>query len=273
MPSRSHAIKRSASALLDAGRLATLLGPLARRFDVDSRLECDSTNSVLLAQIDAPSGRVLVADRQLAGRGRRGRTWVSEAPSGLSFSFLWRFSRRPAAMPGLSLAVGVAVARALAGLGHADIALKWPNDLLRRIEGGWGKLGGVLVEIAAEPEGTLAVIGIGLNLQAPTTPIVAALPPVGLADGAPAERHVVLAAILAELAATVDRFEAGGFPPFIAEWQRWHAFAGCRVRLEEAGRVHGEGRCVGVDADGALLVDTDSGRQRWLSGDLSLRPA
>ena len=82
-----------ADALVDPGRVGALLGPLACRFDIDAVAACESTNSLLGARRGLPSGRVVVADRQSAGRGRRGRRWVSDPGSSLTFSLLWRFAR------------------------------------------------------------------------------------------------------------------------------------------------------------------------------------
>lgn len=260
--------------LIDCPRLARLLGDLACRLDVEAVAECDSTNSRLLAKPGAASGSVLVADRQTSGRGRRGRVWVSAPEDSLTFSLLWRFPRRVAAMSGLSLAVGVAVVRGLAATGVDALALKWPNDLLRRDGDGWGKVGGILVEMSMEGDATLAVIGIGLNLRTPQQAIDAALPPRGLgaATGAALDRHSVLAAVLAELVRAGDRFAADGLAPYVDAWQRLNAFAECEVALEEDGRPVAAGRCCGVDAQGALLIDVGGRRQAHLSGDLSLRP-
>src|SRR5574343_1391221 len=107
--------------LIDPVLLKSRLGSLAGRFDVDALAECDSTNSELMRRADrgAPSGTVIVADRQSAGRGRRGRSWLSAPESSLTFSLLWRFNGPPGQLAGLSLAVGVALARSLERLGAA----------------------------------------------------------------------------------------------------------------------------------------------------------
>ena len=101
--------------LIEPARLRTLLGAAAGRFDVDSLAECESTNTELLARAErgAPSGSVLVADRQTAGRGSRGRTWLASPEASLTFSLLWRFDGGLERMSGLSLAVGLAVVEAL----------------------------------------------------------------------------------------------------------------------------------------------------------------
>ena len=143
--------------------IASALGPLARRFDVDVLDTCASTNAELLARAEtgAASGTVLVANEQTAGRGRRGRSWIASPGDSLTFSLLWRFA--PGTAPaGLSLAVGLAVARALQKVGAGDTALKWPNDILRNRR----KLGGILVELLPGAPHA-AVIGIGINLHLP----------------------------------------------------------------------------------------------------------
>ena len=156
-------------ALLDLVLLKSRLGLLAGRFDVDAVDTCDSTSSELLrrAEQGAPAGAVVVADRQTAGRGRRGRTWLSVPGESLTFSLLWRFACPSGGLAGLSLAVGVALAQGLEALGAGGICLKWPNDVLLRCGDDFAKLAGVLVELASDAQGTQAVIGIGLNLRPP----------------------------------------------------------------------------------------------------------
>jgi BirA family biotin operon repressor/biotin-[acetyl-CoA-carboxylase] ligase len=242
--------------------IAAALGPLASRFDIDVLGECDSTNARLLARADAASGTVLVAERQTAGRGRMGRTWVSDPAASLTFSLLWRLPAG-ATPGGLSLAVGVAVAEALRGLGIEGIALKWPNDILREGK----KLGGILVELA----GNAAVIGIGLNLRLPE-----GLPPEvshgAAAIGAELDRNRLLAALLISLHGVLEAFGAGGFVALRNRWQALNAHTGAPVRVIGEFAVPVEGICMGVDVDGALLLETAVCVQRILSGEVSLRP-
>lgn len=260
--------------LIDPIRLKPLLGPLAGRFDVDSLDACDSTSSELArrAERGAPSGTVVVADRQSAGRGRRGRTWLSAPETSLTFSLLWRFTGPATQLAGLSLAIGVALAQALESLGAVGVRLKWPNDvLLEKPEGTFAKLAGILIELSGDRRGTQAVIGIGINLAAPPEDLPQ--PAAGLAEalGGVPERHAVLAAVLAGLATVLDRFAAGGFAALQSDWQRRHAWQGRPVRLSEGESVEGEGICLGVDSEGALLVETPVCVKRFFAGDLSLR--
>lgn len=268
----------SSESLIDLSRLSGLLGALAHRVDVEALVACSSTNALLMQRISATparvvAGAVLVTDRQTAGRGRRGRAWISavQPEASLTFSLLWRF-QRGTVPAGLSLAVGVALAEALGELGYAGIRLKWPNDLLAETPGGLAKLGGILIELTNGVDGLWAVIGVGLNIETPTDAAIdqAAVGLNALAAKA-ADRHEVLASALRCLVSMLDRFSMAGFAGLRDEWQARNVFAGQAVRLiEDSGRVF-EGRCMGVDNDGALLVESADGSVRWLAGDVSLR--
>ena len=120
----------------------------------------DSTNAEPMRQAEAGGapGLVCTAEQQTAGRGRRGRQWVSPFASNLYLSLVWEFSQGAAALEGLSLAVGVAVARALAACDVPAVQLKWPNDVLH--DG--AKLGGILLEMTGDAAGACqVVVGVG----------------------------------------------------------------------------------------------------------------
>jgi BirA family biotin operon repressor/biotin-[acetyl-CoA-carboxylase] ligase len=258
----------SAPAQFDLAAIAAALGPLAGRFDVDLIAEADSSNARLLARAEqgAPSGTVVVVERQTAGRGRLGRDWHSTPDCSLTFSLLWRLpAERPPA--GLSLAVGVAVADALAELGADGIRLKWPNDILRED----GKLGGILIELAPGPPWA-AVIGIGLNLALPPE-MPDELRQTATALPAPVAPNALLAALLQGLCATLDTFAAQGFAALRPRWLALNAHADRPVRILSPYSAPIDGRCLGVDEDGALLLASETGLRRILSGDVSLRPA
>lgn len=259
--------------LLEPRRLRALLGAVGDRFTIETMDECPSTNSLLLDRARrgaAVGGTLLVADRQTAGRGRMGRSWSSSAEGSLTFSLSWRFTGPPARLSGLSLAVGLAVARALEACGAPRIALKWPNDIL--LDG--GKVGGILIELEAVADGMLAVIGIGLNLQLPDNGAEDFLhPPAALArESSPApDRHQVLAQVLLSLADILDRFAASGFAVLRDDWLSRHAWQDRPVRLLNGGAFDRQGICLGADEDGALLLRTAQGVERFFSGDVSLR--
>ncbi len=249
------------------------LGAAASAFAIDWIEECDSTNRVLLDRPPASDSRieVLVANRQLAGRGRRGREWESWPGGSLTFSLRRSFATDAPVPAGLSLVAGLAVAQALDALGASEITLKWPNDILHQGR----KLGGILVELATGRErGISAVIGIGINLSLPAETKMAddaGITDLASAMPAPPSAAALLAAILVELQQVLDTYELAGFPALRNAWQRRNEHAGDRVRVSsESGDL--EGICIGIDADGALLLSQDGVVQRVLAGDVSLRP-
>lgn len=257
---------------VDFPALTRALGPWAHRFDVDVIDACASTNAEVLARADAgaPSGTVVLTDRQTAGRGRRGRTWHSAPGDSLTFSLLWRFSPGSGAPIALSLVVGLAVAHALEGLGIAGVGLKWPNDILL----GNRKLAGVLIELQPGDVKS-AIVGIGLNLRLPSDlPDEVKSLAVSLDEAAalPPSRETVLAALLAALATIFETYDREGFRALRNAWEKRHVFQHCDVRIL-ADDGERSGRCTGVADDGALLLDTADGCQRILVGDVSVRGA
>ncbi len=242
------------------------------------RAECGSTNDLAaaLARVGAPSGTVVYAARQTAGRGRAGRAWASPDGAGLYASMIVRLALVPRDIPPITLAVGVAACDLARGLG-APCVLKWPNDLVVRRADGLRKLGGILTETTTEG-GRLdaVVIGIGLNLD------FGAAPPAELtgiatsiADeraragraGAVPDHHEVLDRLCAELEPWLERYVAGGVPAIAPAWT---------ARADRAGRVRTSvggasilGQPDGLDPDGALRVIDDTGRvHRILAGDV-----
>ena len=255
--------------LLDGERLAVLL---QGAFTIELVDECHSTNGVLMerARGSGPDALALACEHQTAGRGRRGKRWESGIGTDLTFSVLWRFSQGAGALSGLSLAVGVAVVRALARLGYAGVQLKWPNDLLLR----GAKLGGILIEVTGDHHGGSAVVvGIGLNVRWSTArAAVVDQPATGLAETEVAvpSRTTLLGGLLVELRSALEEFARAGFAPFRDEWLAHHAWQGRQVTLRVAEGTVAGGEAVGVGEDGALLVRSVSGVERFHSGELRL---
>lgn len=271
---RGYRLMRPLS-LLDAARLNNALGPLAGAFELEIVNSLDSTNSELLARAaqGAPGGLVLAAEQQSAGRGRRGRAWRSQLGHALTFSLLWRFACGARELAGLSLAVGIALTRALRATGAAEARLKWPNDILLPT----GKLVGILIEMQGDMLGpSAAVIGIGVNVRGDAAVSAAVDQPVAdleAVTGVAVDRNVLLAALLCELHAVISAFAAGGFAPLRAEWQALHAFQDQPVSLQLPDGSELRGLARGVADDGALLLDTDGVITRHHSGECSLRAA
>lgn len=230
--------------------------------------ELDSTNRWLLAQQDVHA-RVCLTERQTEGRGRRGRHWVSPFAANVYLSMGWRFYAGPAALGGLSLAVGVAVIRALSSLGVDGLGLKWPNDVLAN----GAKLGGILLELRGETDGpSEVIIGIGINVAMPAAPATAidqAWTDLTSLKG-PVSRNQLVAVLLVELQRCLHAFAREGFAAVHAEWQALDVFRGREVVLD-AHREQVRGVVRGVDNNGALLLECADGLRRFNAGEVSLR--
>jgi len=224
--------------------------------------EVDSSNSELLRRAERlPDRYVLLADQQSAGRGRRGRSWVSPPGANLYLSMFARLGREPVA---LSLAIGIAAAECLRQFGASDVRLKWPNDLVV----GERKLGGILIDIAAAQT---VVVGIGVNLAMPGAAAAAIDQPwIDLAGlGVRTDVESVAARLAPALLAALDEFAAAGFAPFEPRWPALDALAGQAVRIDGGARAGG--RVLGIAADGALRLQDDAGEWRCHAGEVSLR--
>lgn len=260
--------------LLDRAAVERHLGAQAGRFALDIRDTVDSTNTALIerAAQGVPGGTVLAAEWQAAGRGRLGRAWHAGVGEALTFSLLWRSARGAGALSGLTLAVGVALARALQSAGAGGVALKWPNDILWR----GGKLAGVLTELQGDALGpTAVVIGIGINVrlsEATRARIGQATADLETACEAAPDRNRLLAGVLIELDGMLGAFDRDGFAPLREEWLQRHAQQGRRVTLTLPDGARRSGHARGVAEDGAFLLETRAGIQRFHSGEISLRP-
>ena len=239
---------------------------------LDVFYDIESTNAYLLniAKEDDYSARACLAEQQNAGRGRRGRRWVSPFGGNIYLSLLWRFTAGASQLGGLSLAIAVAVIRALRAIGFDDARVKWPNDIL--ISG--QKLAGILLELSGEAAGPCAVvIGIGLNVRAAGAEMAAvdqAWTDLETELGKKVSRNLLTAQLLYQVILAVQEFESEGLRPFMKEWAACDAFADCEVIMNlPQGNVHGIAR--GIDESGALLLVTEDGVHRYHSGEVSMR--
>lgn len=265
---------------LDEDAIGAALDPAARERlqSVTVHWALDSTNDWLLEADPAPAGRgrACLAEYQHAGRGRQQRAWFAVPGHGLCLSLAWTFANSPGNLQCLSLAAGVGVLRALRAVGAGGAQLKWPNDVV--IDG--AKLAGILIDVRGEADGPLHVVcGIGLNF-APVAglreAVVASggLPPASLTGFAHASvsRNRLAAHLLAELAAIMAGFPAQDFAALAREWQAADYLFDKPVVVQRAGReVHGIAR--GIEVDGRLRLDTPSGAEHVLSGEVSVRAA
>jgi BirA family biotin operon repressor/biotin-[acetyl-CoA-carboxylase] ligase len=262
--------------LLDARRIGAELDPQrpAKLRMLELKFEVDSTNSRLLAEAPPPRGSAdaCLSELQHAGRGRLGRRWVAPFGGSLALSMAWSFEEG-VAVSGLSLAVGVAVQRALVRAGARDVKLKWPNDIWYEDR----KIGGVLIELRSDADGSShAVLGIGLNVALSAAARreieTAAVQVAAVADACAAapSRNLLAGAILDELLSMLGEFERDGFAAFREAWMALDGLRGRPARVLLGSTVI-SGTARGVDEEGALLLDTGDRIQRFVSGEASLR--
>jgi len=225
--------------------------------------ECTSTNSVLLEE--RAGTRLLAAEAQTAGRGRRGRRWHGAAGRAITFSLARSLSRSPREFASLSLVAGVAAARSLRAFG-ADVALKWPNDLVAND----AKLGGILIETRAPAR---VVVGIGVNYR-PDSALATRVgrPVTSLAELVTVlpDRNAVIAALARSLMQALDAFEARGFEALRGEWLALHAYAGRRLRVRLADGRSITGVAAGLAEGGELQIRTRGGLRSVRSGTVRL---
>ena len=262
---------------LDENEVLKAIGEQRAWFELQILDEVPSTNTYLMQQAGKGAAHVtcVAAHVQSKGRGRRGRTWVSALGSSLTFSLLWRFNCGAAALSGLSLAVGVALIRALTSLGVNNAQLKWPNDVLVENK----KLAGILIDLHGDMDGpSAAVIGVGVNLHLPESVLKNIdQPATDLATtnihaaSSPIDQNVLLGVLLKNMADVLSDFEQRGFLGVRDEWLRYHAYQNKPVRLMLHDGRNVEGTVSGVAEDGILLVETALGLQRFSAGEISLR--
>lgn len=234
-----------------------------------------STNSYLVAKSNdsRQSGVVCFAEYQTSGKGRRGREWVSPFGSNIYLSILWQFQNGPASISGLSLAVGVAVIRALNDCGIKDVGLKWPNDIYWQER----KLAGILIEVSGETEGPCnVVIGLGLNCYLPEEKAKSIdqdwvdLNQI-LNDNSAKIRNKLAATLLNHSIPIIASFEQDTLLHYIDAWRSYDCMKGKDVNVYMGANVF-SGRVEGIDSNGLLLLADEQGQVKaFASGEVSFR--
>ncbi len=252
---------------LDAARIAAAAGDAGKRLSLALFDQLESSNSVLLRRAaQCNSGTVLACEWQSAGRGRLGRQWLGNLGGSLLFSLLWRFEQGVAGLSGLSLAVGVALVRALRLAGITDARLKWPNDVFLP----QGKLAGILIEVSGDTLGpSQVVIGVGLNLRLGQMQRQIGQPVAAL--GQPVSRNLLLGLLLQQMLLVLDQFSVHGFAVLREEWQSMHYLHQQPVRLLAPNGTERFGVVQGVAEDVTLLLDEAGVLERIHAGEISLR--
>ncbi|MDP2111626.1 MAG: biotin--[acetyl-CoA-carboxylase] ligase [Thiobacillus sp.] len=258
---------------LDGVTVADYLGTVAEAYTIHVLDSVDSTNTTLMAAAlnGAVDGTLICTEHQQSGKGRRGRQWHSVLGGSLTFSVLWRFENGLQSLSGLSLAVGLAIARAVNRHSRHPVRLKWPNDVLVD----YRKLAGILVEVQGDMHGAaFAVVGVGLNVRlsgAQRDAVDQAV--VDLAEmGVVVGRNRLLADCLLELHAVLSLFRQHGFASLREDWLKLDAYAGRAVALALPDARSVRGMASGVDETGAFLLrDAQATLRPYSGGEISLR--
>ncbi|MCK1793244.1 bifunctional biotin--[acetyl-CoA-carboxylase] ligase/biotin operon repressor BirA [Pseudomonas violetae] len=230
----------------------------------------DSTNAEALRAIERGQATpfLVVAERQTAGRGRRGRKWVSPFAENVYYSLVLRIEGGMRQLEGLSLVVGLAVMQALRELGASNAGLKWPNDVLV----GQKKIAGILLELVGDPADIChVVLGVGINVNMQMTDEVdQQWTSMRLETGKAFDRNHLVAVLGEKLQAYLHRHQVEGFAAIQSEWEQNHLWQGRAVSLI-AGVNQIDGEVLGIDKQGALRLKVDGVEKIFSGGELSLR--
>ncbi|MDI9623944.1 MAG: biotin--[acetyl-CoA-carboxylase] ligase [Methanothermobacter sp.] len=226
--------------------------------------EVDSTNIIAkeLAEDDASEGTVVIAKTQTRGRGRRGKKWISPR-GGIWMSIILRPEIPPAEAPHLTLVTGVAVAKLLKREFGLDVGIKWPNDILI----GDRKVCGILTEAHARFN-TIEYIVVGIGID---TNVDVDLFPEEFREGATSlkkelKRDVdsvdLIRKLLVEFEKVYEDFKKGMFSEILNEWRRFSKTIGSYVEIRKQLGEIVRGEAVGVNSEGALILELDNGKLR-----------
>lgn len=260
--------------LLDSQTIQQLMSPetSARLNNIEVFLEIESTNSYLYKKsLTSRSGILCLAEKQTAGRGRRGRDWVSPFGSNLYMSILWRMPLSRAPLEGLSLVMGIAVVRALKSEGFSGIKMKWPNDLL--LDG--GKIAGILIEMKPPARDFVElVVGVGINLSMPVNSAkMIDQPWRDLSDGMKSKsRNGIAASVATSIVDVLAAYPQLGFVGFENEWHSLDAYYNKQVELHLGQKIV-KGKAQGVNSEGAINILVDGELHCFHGGEISLRLA
>lgn len=225
-----------------------------------------------LAENGAEEGTLVVAEAQVAGRGRRGRHWLSPQGMGIYLSLILRPDLEPFKIAQVPIVVGIGVCESISEITDLRPRIKWPNDVLLQGK----KVAGILVEMSADPERVhYLILGIGINVNTPASVFHDDLqqPATSLSEiaGREVNRRTLLQALLANLEALYDEFKLAGFVVFRERLQRWDQTIESWVKITDSSGSFW-GYALDIDEDGALVVrDKQDKVRRILAGDATLK--
>lgn len=260
--------------LLNANRIVAQLAEQNASAKVEVHNLIDSTNSYLMRRLPNQNvpGQVCIAEYQSAGRGRRGRQWISPFGSHIYLSMYWYLEQGMPAAMGLSVVAALAVSDAIKALYQVDVELKWPNDIYFN----GVKLAGILIDLEGQAmEPCHCVIGIGLNINMPAKSAKLVDQPwidLSSAIGVEIDRNILAANIISALLKRLTTHSETGINTMVAQWHTQDFYFNKPVALITGERVT-RGICRGINAQGALMLEVNGQVGPVYGGEVSLRAA
>ena len=262
--------------LLDEAAIRTELQHLVSELqmstlDLEIHRVTQSTNDVVMQRlVESQSTAILcAAEMQTAGKGRRGRRWISPFGRNVYLTYGRFIGRQLSELGGLSLVVGMVVVDVLRDMGLERVGLKWPNDILL----GGGKLGGILLELRASDTGGIGLVaGVGLNLALNLEESLSIDQPwSAISSQLEMPRNILLGALGGRIVNAIQTFEDVGFDSFAEKWSEYNLYTGQQVNVIRGSETI-SGIDSGVDQQGNLLLRTGTGLEVYNSGEVSVRP-
>jgi len=232
----------------------------------------DSTNNYLMRKLpnQVTQGQVCLAECQLAGRGRRGKEWVSPFGSHLYLSLYHKLDQGMSQAMGLSIACALAVTDTISSLYSVDVELKWPNDIYLNGK----KLAGILIDLEGQVTGEChSIIGIGINVSMPTQVTDKIDQPwtdLNAAIGTNIDRNLLAATLIYHLQVRVNEHKESGLQNMLTLWHKHDLYLNKAVKLI-TGANEKQGVCRGINDQGALLLEVDGETKPIYGGEMSMR--
>ena len=252
------------------------LSPLSRQMlgEIQLHEEIDSTNADALRQLKA--GKVgnwlVLAKFQSAGRGRRGREWLSPKNGGIYLSLVRKFDLAANSLQALSLVTALSLQQALEKLRVKQLALKWPNDVLYKKK----KLAGILLELQKSAEACHLVFGVGINIALPATTIrsidraVTDITSINTDQGSVEpipDSNQIIAELINAFTSNLEIYNEQGFAPFQAAWNQADCYVDCDIVIQ-SGETRTIGKSQGVDESGGLILQSANCTQSIHGGEI-----
>lgn len=238
------------------------------------KTESTNLDAKMAAANGCAHGYTVVADEQTAGRGRLDHAWLSPSGINIYVSIVLKPRTAPSSFPQIPVICAIALHQALAGMAPSlSLSLKWPNDLLTADT--HRKISGILCVGVTMKDCSMAVVaGIGINVNGSledfSDDLQATATSLKMAIGQSWSREHVLAAFLNRFETVFDEWQTvASLRPFMDYWNRHDLLAGRQIAIEQEGKTE-EGRAIGIDDEGRLLLEVADGVKLVHAGDVHL---